>query len=119
MRKAILMTKFIERADQGDNILCEFSRTIELDDIPPIGYTVTFPEGKKIARFHIERADIQNKSGNLTLYNTMEIQRYENWDYTDSLEIITSMKKLGWSAKILFKEVKRCEELKAYHEQSV
>lgn len=99
MRKARLIKTYIERDNQGDRILCEFHKTIEVDDVPPIGYTVTFPEDNRIAKFFVERADIQNKSGNVTLYETVEIQRYENWSYEQSVCTMLSMRRLGWEIK--------------------
>ena len=99
MRKAKLIKTFIERDNQGDRILCEFHKTIEVDDVPPIGYTVTFPENNTIARFYVEGADIQSKSGNVTLYETVEIQRYENWSYEQSVYTMLSMRRLGWEIK--------------------
>lgn len=105
MRKAKLIMTFIERVDEGDRILCEFNRDIDIEDVPPIGYTVLFPDGKSISRFLVESAVIQNTSGNMTLYSSMEIQRYENWDYDHSRGIIDQMKKLGWSAINLHRNI--------------
>jgi hypothetical protein len=99
MRKARLIKIFTECDNQGDRILCEFHKTIQVDDVPPIGYTVTFPESNRIAKFFVERADIQSTSGNVTLYDTIEIQRYENWDYEQSVYTMLSMRRLGWEIK--------------------
>ena len=117
MRKARLIKKFGEEDNQcmSDRILCEFHKTIELADVPPIGYGITYPEGKSIARFHVEGADIQSKSGNVTLYSTMTIQRYENWDYTHSIGIIEIMKEKGWTPKKFHKRIINVREGKEYH----
>lgn len=116
MRKAKLIKYFHETDNQGDRILCQFHKTIEIADVPPVGYSVTFPEGKSIARFHIERADIQNKSGNVTLYCTMEIHRYENWNYSHSIGIMESMKEKGWVVKKLHKRIDNVKARRAYYE---
>lgn len=106
MRKARLIKEFIERDNQGDRTLCGFHKTIQVDDVPPIGYTVTFPEDGRLGRFYIERADIQSESGNVTLYSTKEIQRYENWNYEQSIYIMLSMRTQGWTIKKPHKRIK-------------
>lgn len=106
MRTANLIWKFYEIGSASENKpLCEFHKKIEIADIPPIGYTVLFPENEKIAEFYVQRGDIQNKSGNLNLYGTMEIPHSENWDYTRSLEIIAKMRELGWEVKLIAEEL--------------
>jgi hypothetical protein len=106
MRVAKLITKFIEHNSSKTIKLCEFRKTIKIADVPPIGYTVTFPEGNSISRFYIEGADIQNKSGNVTLYSTMKIQYNKNYDHIPSLLIMQNMKKLGWTVEKIHEDVK-------------
>jgi len=67
---------------------------------------VTYPEDKGIARFYIEGADIQSKSGIVTLYSTMTIQRYENWSYEPSILNMLSMRRRGWTVVKLHEKVK-------------
>lgn len=105
MRKANLIFDFVEIGSERNRMLCTFQKTIEIADVPPLGYTVLYPEDGKIAEFFVQRASIQNKSGNMNLHGTMEISQSENWDYARSLEIISKMKEVGWEVKLILEEL--------------
>lgn len=115
MIKAHLVKNYIEINNQGNTKLCEFHRTINVCDIPPVGYSISFseiPESETIGHLYIENADMQALSGSLTLYGSMHISHYDNWLYDTCLLVIVEMHKKGWKIKNIHEEIKERSELK-------
>ncbi|MGD2073218.1 MAG: hypothetical protein PVG65_07000 [Candidatus Thorarchaeota archaeon] len=107
MRKAKLIKEFRELGGANGtwHVVCEFHRTIEILDVPPIGYTIIFPQPEigRYGRMYIRHADIESKNGNLNLYGVIEIPNYENRD--GGVKIIKKMHKEGWEVKKVHEDV--------------
>ncbi len=115
MRKAKLIKLFREIGSSGNGSffdLCRFEKTIEISDIPPIGYDVEFSEpDKTLHSFSVEVGVVKNESGDLTLYGKQEILHRHNTNYDRCIGVIRRMANNGWKVDILHKDLKDHKDL--------
>ncbi len=107
MRNATLIKRYVETHNHDSKLLCEFHKKILMKDVPPLGYRVLYPQDNGIAKFYVEEADIDPNTGTLTLYSTMAISKYENYDYEPSILVMLSMRRREWKIVRVKAEIKK------------